>query len=168
MTLDESLAHWQRERARLEALDAWIDAGKTKPPQPLTPVVGVYLSLDKPGAKDALKAAREEAGKDAFIRMFAAFEHGFRPVFCDWLAKKCGLPVPSPDIAKALPDAIRGVLDIAAALEPRLDASRRGYAGNVMSYRNDLVHRGFAAPLPYDLVVLHCKLSEIIAIFAVT
>jgi len=162
MTLDEALRHWERQRDRLQAIDAWIDAGKPDAPPPLAALLGEYQTLRATKAKGALKEAREEAARDAFIRMFSAFEQEFRGVFCAWLTRRCGSNATVAEVATTLPESIRSLLGIAAVLEPKVKALS-GFAGNVMDSRNDLVHRGFAAPMPYDLVKLHRDLSALVA-----
>jgi hypothetical protein len=165
MTLDEALDHWHRERERLYAVDAWIDAKKPAAPPSLSPLLAEYQRLKAPDAKRALKDMREERAKDSFIRMFSAFEQDFRVAFCGWLAKKCGSSAAVGVVADALPESIRTLLGIAAVLEPNFSPSRSGYAANVMDCRNKLAHRGFAATMAYDLEELHRALSEIVALF---
>lgn len=164
MTLDEALTHWRRERERLADLDAWVEAGYPPAPPPLRPSLAEYARLRKPDAKRAIKRTREELAKDAFLRMFSAFEGEMRAVFAEWLRRKCGAAAASHDIDAELP-AMEGVLRIAAVLEPRFDPSRAGYVSNVRDTRNRLVHGGFASPMAYDLEDLHRRLAEVVALF---
>jgi hypothetical protein len=164
MTLEEALEHWRRERERLAGIQEWVDAGKPPPPPSLQPSLQRYGRLNKTDAKRALKELREELAKDAFLRMFSAFEGQLRAAFSGWLGKKCQTTTSPEDINEELP-AIEGVLRIAAALEPRFDPSRSGYLNNVRETRNKLVHGGFASPIPYDLETLHGKLAEVLALF---
>ncbi len=165
MTLDEALEHWRRERERLADVEAWVDDGKPSAPPSLQPSLARYARIKRPDAKRALKELREELVKDAFIRMFSAFEGQLRAAFSGWLRTKCGTTSSPADIDEELP-AIEGVLRIAAVLEPRLDRSRAGYVSNVREARNKLVHGGFATPVPYDLEELHRKLAEVLTLFA--
>jgi hypothetical protein len=164
MTLAEALGHWRRERARLTDIDDWVDEGKPAAPSPLRPSLAMYAQLKKPDAKRALKDLREELAKDAFIRMFSAFEGELRAAFSEWLRSKCGTTASRGAIDDELP-AIEGVLRIAAVLEPRFDRSRAGYVSNVRECRNKLVHGGFASPIPYDLEELHDHLAAVVALF---
>ncbi|MEP7126935.1 MAG: hypothetical protein ABJE95_38745 [Byssovorax sp.] len=164
MTLDEALDHWRRERGRLTDVDEWVDAGKPAAPPSLQPSLAKYARLAKPEAKRALKALREELAKDAFVRMFSAFEGALRAAFSEWLRCRCKTTSSSVAIDDELPS-IEGVLRIAAVLEPRFDPSRAGYVSNVREFRNKLVHGGFASPTPYDLEELHRKLSEVLTLF---
>ena len=165
MTLDEVLAHWRSERARLTDIDNWVDAGKPPLPLALQPSLECYARLKKPDAKKALKQKREELAKDAFMRMFSAFEVSLRATFSEWLRRKCGTTAASEAIDEQLP-AIEGVLRLAAILEPRYSRSRAGHVGNVRDFRNSLAHGGFALPVPYDLEELHRELAEVIAVFS--
>jgi len=164
MTLDEALDHWRRERARLADVDEWVDAGKPLAPPSLQPSLAKYAQLKKPDAKRALKDLREELAKDAFIRMFSAFEGALRAAWSEWLRNKCNATASSEAIDDELPT-IEGVLRIAAVLEPRFGQSRAGYVSNVRELRNKLVHGGFASPIPYDLEDLHRRLAEVLALF---
>lgn len=164
MTLDEALEHWRRERERLTDIEEWVDAGKPAPPPSLLPSLARYTRLKKIDAKLALKELRQELAKDAFLRMFSAFEGQARAAFSEWLRKKCVTTTSPEAIDKELP-AIKSVLRIAAVLEPRFDPSRFGYVDNVRESRNRLVHGGFASPIAHDLEELHRKLSEVLALF---
>jgi hypothetical protein len=166
MTLAESLTRWRQGRERLGALDAWIDAGKPLPPQSLVPLVAPYLSRNTSLAKRLLKETREESVKDAFIRMLSAFEQEFRAVFAAWLHRRCGSSELDATIARELPESIRSVVQLAAVLEPRFSSSRRGRVGNLLDFRNKLVHGAFASSVPYDLDDIHRTLSEIVGLFA--
>ncbi len=164
MNLDEALDHWRRERARLADVDEWVDAGKPLAPWSLQPSLAKYAQLKKPDAKRALKELREELAKDAFVRMFSAFEGELRAAFSEWLRNKCKTSALREAIDDELPS-IEGVLRIAAVLEPRFSKSLAGYVSNVRECRNKLVHGGFASPIPYDLEELHLKLAEVLALF---
>lgn len=164
MTLEEALKHWRQERERLTDIQAWVGDGKPPVPPSLQASLKRYQGLKKPDAKQALKALREELAKDAFLRMFSAFEYGLRVAFLAWLGKKCGTK-PSPENVDKLLPAIDGVLRLAAVLETRFDHSRAGYVSNVRDARNKLAHGGFASPISYDLEELHGKLSEVLALF---
>jgi hypothetical protein len=164
MTLDEALEHWHGERGRLADVETWVDAGSPDAPPSLGRSLEKYKRLKKPDAKRALKELREEITKDAFLRMFSAFEAQMRAAFYEWLCKKCGTVTSRVEIDKALP-AIEGVVRMAAALEPRFDQSRLDYVDNVRDCRNKLVHRGFALRVPYDLEDLHRKLTDVLALF---
>lgn len=164
MTLGEALEHWRHELERLTDLQEWVDAGKPLVPPSLQPSLKRYQALKKPEAKRALKELREELAKDAFLRMFSAFEGDLRAAFAAWLGAKCGTTASPEDVDRELP-AIEGVLRLAAVLEPRFDRSRAGYVSNVRESRNKLVHGGFASPIAYDLEELHGKLAEVLALF---
>jgi hypothetical protein len=164
MTLDEALEHWRRERERLTDVEQWVDAGKPTAPPSLQPSLDRYARLRKADAKRALKELREELAKDAFLRIFSAFEGQLLAAFSGWLGKKCGTTTLPETIGAELP-AIAGLLAMAAVLEPRFDPSRVGYVNNVRESRNKLVHGGFASPIPYDLEELHRKLAEVLALF---
>ena len=164
MNLDEALDHWRRERARLVDVDEWVDAGKPLTPPSLQPSLAKYAQLKKPDAKRALKELREELAKDAFIRMFSAFEGELRAAFSEWLRHRCKTTTSREAIDKELPK-IEGVLRIAAVLEPRFNQSLAGYVSNVRESRNKLVHGGFTSPISYDLEELHRKLAEVLELF---
>lgn len=164
MKLEEALEHWRRERERLTDIQEWVDAGKPPVPPSLQPSLRRFQGLKKPEAKRALKELREELEKDAFLRLFSAFEGELRAAFSEWLGKKCGTTTSPEDIDRELP-AIKDVLRIAAVLEPRFDRSRAGYVSNVRESRNKLVHGGFASPIQYDLEALHGTLAEVLALF---
>jgi hypothetical protein len=165
MTLDEVLVHWRHQRERLTDIDDWIDAGKPTVPSSLEPSLAQFRRLKRAEAKRVLKELREELAKDAFIRMFSAFEGEVRAAFSGWLRDRCRTSSPTTAIADELP-AIEGVLRIAAILEPRFEHARSGYVSHVRESRNKLVHGGFASPMPYDLEDLHSKLADVIQIFA--
>jgi len=164
MTLDEAHDHWRRERERLVSIQEWVDEGKPEPPKSLRKALERYARLNKTDAKRALKELREELEKDAFLRMFSAFEAELRAAFSGWLRERCGTTSAPDDIDDALP-AIDGVLRLAAVLEPRFDSSRAGYVSNVRECRNRLIHGGFASPVPYDLEEIHRRLAEVPALF---
>jgi hypothetical protein len=134
-------------------------------PRALAPALTPYDGMKTPDAKGALKVAREQAAKDAFIRIFSAFELEFR-VFLDWLADRTS-SVRSKELEEALPESIRGSLRLAAALNGKFAKPQHGYAANVMDVRNGLIHGDYARPMPYDLEELSVKLSEIVALFRV-
>lgn len=142
-----------------------MDAGKPLAPPSLQPSLAKYAQLKKPDAKRALKDLREELAKDAFIRMFSAFEGALRAALSEWLRNKCNATSSSEAIDDELPT-IEGVLRIAAVLEPRFGQSRAGYVSNVRELRDKLVHGGFASPIPYDLEDLHRRLAEVLVLFA--
>lgn len=164
MKLDEAHGHWRRERERLLSIQEWVDEGKPELPKSMRRAFERYARLNKVDAKHALKDLREELEKDAFLRMFSAFEAELRDAFSSWLRERCGTTSVPEDIGEALP-AIDGVLRLAAALEPRFDRSRTGYVSRVRECRNRLAHGGFAAPIPYDLEEVHRRLAEVIVLF---
>lgn len=164
MTLDEALEHWRRERERLAGIEEWVDEGKPAFPQSLRRSLDTYARLKSSDAKQALKDLRRELEKDAFLRMFSAFERELRETFAEWLRAKCGTTTPVAEIEEDLPE-ILGVLEIARRLEPRFDQSQFGYATKVRELRNKLVHRGFAVQVTYDLEELHKRLAAVIALF---
>ena len=164
MTLAEAIAAWREQRSHDLAIEAWLDAGRL-PAGTLEPLVSRLKPLKLPDAKRALKDIREEHGKDAFVRLFSAFEQEFRAAFCLWLGGKCGVKASVSDLAAVLPESTRSLVNLAVVLEPRLGSSRAGYVGNVIAYRNDLLHRGFVKPMSYDLETLYVKLVEIVSLF---
>ena len=165
MKLDEAREHWRAELARLEAVGAWLDAGKPQVHATLGAWLGTYQRLKTPLAKVALKEGREANAADAFIRLFSAFEYEFRAAFSEWLAKKSACGAAPPVLDEALPESLRSVLNLAAVLEPRFDRSRSGCVGRVIDCRNRLVHGGFASQMPFDLDDLHTLLSGVVATF---
>jgi hypothetical protein len=165
MKLDEARDRWRAECARLEAVSAWLDAGKPQPPATLVAWLGTYQRLKTPLAKVALKEVREASATDAFVRLFSAFECEFRAAFSEWLANKSACGAAPEMLDEALPESLRTVLNVAAVLEPRFDRSRAGYVGSVIDRRNKLVHGGFASQMPYDLDDLHTVLSGVVATF---
>jgi len=164
MTLHETLEHWRRERERLAGIEAWVEEGKPIVPSSLRPSFEKYARLKPPEAKQALKELRRELEKDAFLRMFAAFEQELRATFASWLKAKCGTSASVNEIEEDLPEML-GVLAIARRLEPRFGQSQFGHATTVRDLRNKLVHRGFAVPMSYDLEDLHEKFAAVIALF---
>ena len=164
MTLHETLEHWRRERERLAGIEDWVEDGKPTVPPSLRRSLDKYARLKSPEAKQALKELRRELEKDAFLRMFAAFERELRATFAAWLKTKCGTSSPVEDIEEDLPEML-GVLEIARRLEPRFDQSQFGHATKARDLRNKLVHRGFAVPMIYDLEDLHTKFAAVIALF---
>jgi hypothetical protein len=164
MTLDEALEHWRRERERLAGIEDWVEEGKPTVPPSLRQSLDKYARLNSRDAKQALKDLRRELEKDAFLRMFSAFERELRATFAEWLRTKCGTTTPVDEVEKDLPEML-GVLEIARCLEPRFDQSQFGHATTVRDLRNKLVHRGFAVPMTYDLEDLHRKFATVIALF---
>ncbi len=164
MTLHETLEHWRREHERLAGIENWVEDGKPAVPASLRPSLDKYARLKPPEAKRALKDLRRELEKDAFLRMFAAFERELRATFAEWLKTKCGTSTPVEEIEKDLPEML-GVLEIARRLEPRFGQSQFGHATTARDVRNKLVHRGFSVPMIYDLEDLHEKFAAVIALF---
>ncbi len=164
MSIQSSLERWRAELARLQAVDAWISAGKPSTHAVLASLLTPYDRLKAQDAKQALKVAREQAAKDAFIRIFSAFELEFRNAFRLWLADRCS-SVGGQELNEALPESIRSLLRLAAALNAGFAKPQHGYVGNVMDVRNGLVHGGFERPMPYDLEDVAAKLAAIVAVF---
>jgi hypothetical protein len=128
MTLDDALARWRGERDRLTDIDNWIEAGKPALPAALRPHLDRYSGLKRPDAKQALKEEREQLARDAFMRMFSAFEVSMRETFSSWLRTKSGTTASPHVINEELP-AIEGVLRLASILRAPLLALARGPCG---------------------------------------
>jgi hypothetical protein len=177
--LDAAIAWHKLERTRLRAVDDWIRGGMHIT-NPLKQFVAPYVSPNanepaearKKFALDRLREASEDEERIALLRIFAAFEADFRMALLQMLHRACvglrptsGAPPPVEEDVKHLPTMLH-CMPLASVFEPSFSASDRNALEKLRSFRNNMMHQGFAEKPADDVDVMAVLCARVVDIFS--